>query len=86
LEDELVRLSPEGWFKLLYLWILGGEDVIIRIPRREHEVGIVLRGNASGVYQTRPYDATKTLPVGDVVSAEEMRLQILEEKGVVRGQ
>lgn len=79
IEEELVRLTKEGWFRLLNLWILGKEDVILRIRRKSFETNFILRGEAGGRLDIREFNPEKKLPSADVLLVEEIREAVLKE-------
>ena len=85
LEDELVRLSPQDWFKVLNCWMLAGEDIIIRIPRQKHEMNIVLRGTQSGAVTLRGFDPQHPLPQGIVMTAEEVMTAMHADNNAQQG-
>ena len=82
LTDELVRLTPEDWFKVLTHWMLAREDIVIRVRRKTMETNIVLRGQESGILTLRKFDPTIKLPPGEVVLTDEIRDQLLKQKGL----
>jgi hypothetical protein len=82
LTDELVRLTPADWFKVLNHWMLANEDVVIRVRRPSMETNIVLRGHESGILTLRKFDPNKRLPPGEVILTEEIRAQLLKQAGV----
>jgi hypothetical protein len=79
LDDILVRLSPENWFRLLHLWALGQEDVIVRMKGNQQETNLVLRGVSNGSLTSRIADISKPIPLGIVMSVEEARALVLKE-------
>ena len=78
--DELVRFTPEGFAKFLNIWVIGGQDIIIRIPKQQLELDIVLRGTQSGTYRIRNQSTATQIPVADVQTATEMMEQHLAEQ------
>jgi len=79
LTDELVRFTPESFYKFLTMWVRAGEDVIVRIPKNDHEVNIVLRGTQGGVYRIRDNNTKANIPLADVALAREKIREILDE-------
>jgi hypothetical protein len=84
LDDELVRMDAENWNKVLTSWMIGGEDITIRTRRESWESTFVLRGNQNAKVDVRAADPQRALPKAIVMSCEEMRYQILEEKGLIQ--
>jgi hypothetical protein len=78
LDDEIVRIRKDGYDVLLRIWMLAGEDVILRARHERHEDQIVLRGAQNG--RLRVSEASengdKKIPMFQVFAAEGLMEQM----------
>lgn len=80
LNSEMLRMSAVDWFRLLHIWVLSEQTVVIRILKDTSEQNIVLRGGESGSLSLRKFNPKKVLTLATVMPAEEMRRQIESEQ------
>ncbi len=81
-EVENCRMKMDQYRELQNLWILGGEDVILRAQYDKSEVQIVLRGADGGRFRVKDPDPTKKYPEYMVISVELLREKMLEKAGL----
>lgn len=72
LDEELIRIKKKDFDLLLDVWMLAGEDIILRATFNNFERNIVLRGNSNGVLDIKSADPARKIPLYSVIRAKEM--------------
>lgn len=81
-EDQVVRISPADWQKIITYWMCGQEDIILRGPYKNMETDFVLRGSSSGRIAIREADPKTQLHRYQVIRVHEVQQDMLEKQGL----
>lgn len=81
-EDNVVRISPADFQKLVIYWMCGREDVVLRGAYQNMETDYILRGTSDGRIAVKEADPKTKMARFQVIRLFEVRAEMLEKQGL----